>query len=170
MTQKYGHNRMRQESMKFSFDYLTAHKRDPGNQNSCSNDKHAFTLEVQDGSSSGAPTIYNVCPHRISVFCRKGRQVEFQPSFHTWHTNPNDPPNLILLCEASSHDRTLLRLSTGLIAFDTESSMEYMGHITTKLYLDSMFKHLANQWTNLLEIAISHNRHLVGNITDYERG
>lgn len=168
MIQKYGHNGIRQESMKLSFDYLTAHKRDPGNQNSCSNDKHAFTLEVQDGSSSGAPTIYNVCPHRISVFCQKGRQVEFEPSFRT---NPNDPPNLILLCEASSHDRTLLRLSRdSIIAFGAESSMEHIGHNTTKLYLDSMFEHLANQWTNLLEIAISHNRHLVGNISDYERG
>lgn len=133
MIDKNGHNRNIQESVKFSFDYLTAHKRDPGNPDSCSKEKHAFTLEVQDGLSNGAHTVYNVCPHRISVFCPTGR--------------------LILLCEASSHDRTLLRLSTeSIIAYDAKSSMDYIGRETTKLYLDSMFRHLADQWTNLSKL------------------
>ncbi|MCJ1269706.1 hypothetical protein MMC22_009598 [Lobaria immixta] len=159
MIDKNGHNRNRQESVKFSFDYLTAHKRDPGNPDSCSKEKHAFTLEVQDGLSNGAHTVYNVS-HRISVFCLKGRRVD-----DFFDANPNDPPNLILLCEASSHDRTLLRLSTeSITAYDSRSRMEYIGHETTKLYLNSMFRHLADQWTNLLEIAISHNRHLEDDI------
>jgi len=146
-------------NIRFSVDYLSPHKdEDPRIKRLCSLDRHSFALEISDDSSIGGTAVHTVCPNRISVYCQRGRRVEWED---VWRINPYEPPNTFVIFEDSSHDEATLTLSTSTLGFDTRFNIDWIGRRVTIMYLDLIFKHLADQWSSLLDFAISHNRRLV---------
>ncbi len=151
----YPHLKHEQSLGKFSFDYLTAHGSGLGDQDLCSKGKHSIKLHVPDESSLETDKIYNVCPRRVSVFCRTGRRVEIEGRFSI---HSHNPPNLLVVLEDSSHTETMLRFNKSITFGET---IDHIGFDETLSCLDELYAFLTDNWFNLLEIAVSHNRNLV---------
>lgn len=83
--------------------------------------------------------------------------------------NPRDPPDLLVLSEDSSHNETMLEMKTDEEWYSRQSSTDYIGRMVSHEYLSLIFEYLTDQWSNLLEVSISHVRLLVRDTSDSER-
>jgi len=170
VTEKFGHGYSGIDNSvsgaRMFFDSLGAHrprKQAGSTRKERSSDRHGFKLTVPSGLDDYTEIEYSVCPSRFTLFIHNGRQATSEGD--SWHIADNDASNLVFINETSSHAASRLDLQRhdGRIQIGTLTGLTFddIGREATRMYLSELFLCLAQKWSRLVDLSISHCRNLV---------
>jgi hypothetical protein len=142
---------------KCAFDYVTVQK-----QKHRGSGQHGevITLKQVDDTDSSQRVKHNIYSRRLCIVCLRGRKVRDRGP--GWHVNSNDPLNTIIIFEDTNRHSTALNIYNGTLYHPSSpSSVRELGVNLSEFVLSQVFNHLVEEWSNVMEVAVSHARLLV---------